>query len=186
MRGDGGDSPAWSRKRTPYEAPAVVRRRRAHPYAELHAHSNFSFLDGASHPEELAEEAARLGLEALAITDHDGFYGVVRFAEAARELGLPTVFGAELTLGRTQPQLGFADPGVPEPNAPSPPRLTRSRAGHVELGGVEVAAGQPDPTTSLGGETHLVVLARDPRGYALLARAISEGQLRGAPFSPRS
>ena len=49
-------------------------------YAELHCHSTFSFLDGASHPEELAEEAARLGLEALAITDHDGFYGVVRFA----------------------------------------------------------------------------------------------------------
>ena len=68
-------------------------------YAELHCHSNFSFLDGASHPEELAEEAARLGLAALAITDHDGFYGVVRFAEAARPLGLPTVFGAELTLG---------------------------------------------------------------------------------------
>ena len=68
-------------------------------YAELHCHSNFSFLDGASHPEELAEEAARLGLAALAITDHDGFYGVVRFAEAARAVGLPTVFGAELTLG---------------------------------------------------------------------------------------
>ena len=58
-------------------------------YAELHCHSNFSFLDGASHPEELAEEAARLGLAALAITDHDGFYGVVRFAEAARAVGSP-------------------------------------------------------------------------------------------------
>ena len=62
-------------------APASV------PYAELHCHSNFSFLDGASHPEELATEAARLGLEALALTDHDGFYGVVRFAEAARAVG---------------------------------------------------------------------------------------------------
>ena len=68
------------------------------PYAELHCHSNFSFLDGASHPEELAAEAARLGLEALALTDHDGFYGVVRFAEAARAVGLPTVFGTEITL----------------------------------------------------------------------------------------
>ena len=68
------------------------------PYAELHCHSNFSFLDGASHPEELATEAARLGLEALAITDHDGFYGVVRFAEAARAVGMPTVFGTEITL----------------------------------------------------------------------------------------
>ncbi len=69
------------------------------PYAELHAHSAFSFLDGASLPEEMAQEAARLDLKALALTDHDGFYGVVRFAEAARELGLPTVFGAELSLG---------------------------------------------------------------------------------------
>ena len=68
-------------------------------YAELHCHTNFSFLDGASHPEELAEEAARLGLAALAVTDHDGFYGVVRFAEAARAVGLPTVFGAETDAG---------------------------------------------------------------------------------------
>jgi error-prone DNA polymerase len=80
------------------------------PYAELHCHSNFSFLDGASHPEELAEEAIRLGLTALALTDHDGMYGVVRFAEAARAVGLPTVFGAELTLGLTRPQNGVADP----------------------------------------------------------------------------
>ena len=84
---------------------------RATAYAELHCHSNFSFLDGASHPEELVEEAARLGLAALAITDHDGFYGVVRFAEAARAVDLPTVFGAELTLGAPQrlPN-GLADP----------------------------------------------------------------------------
>src|SRR3954452_25433801 len=106
---NGGDSPAWSRKRQPF-VPAVERVRGSVPYAELHCHSNFSFLDGASHPEELAEEAARLGLEALAITDHDGFYGVVRFAEAAGELGLPTVFGAELSLGLSQPQNGIGDP----------------------------------------------------------------------------
>src|SRR5450755_2169117 len=81
-------------------------------YAELHCHTNFSFLDGASHPEELVEEAARLGISALAVTDHDGFYGVVRFAEAARPLALPTVFGAELTLGlgATRSQPGRADP----------------------------------------------------------------------------
>ena len=63
-------------------------------YAELHCHTNFSFLDGASHPEELAAEAARLGLAGLAVTDHDGFYGVVRFALAAADHGLPTVFGS--------------------------------------------------------------------------------------------
>ena len=55
------------------------------PYAELHCHSSYSFLDGASEPSALVEEAVRLGLTALAITDHDGFYGAVRFAEAAHE-----------------------------------------------------------------------------------------------------
>src|SRR5690349_21412365 len=69
---DGGDSPAWTRKREGYAAPAFVRRRSTVDYAELHCHTNFSFLNGASHPEELAEEAARLGLSALAVTDHDG------------------------------------------------------------------------------------------------------------------
>src|SRR5215210_5726243 len=86
------------------------RSDRTTAYAELHCHSNFSFLDGASHPEELAEEAARLGLEALALTDHDGLYGVVRFAEAARAAGLPTVFGAELTLGVERYEPGQPDP----------------------------------------------------------------------------
>jgi error-prone DNA polymerase len=108
--GDGGDTPAWTRKRQRYEAPEFVRQATTVPYAELHCHSNFSFLDGASHPEELAEEAARLGLTGLAITDHDGFYGVVRFSEAADELGLPTVFGAELSLDLPGPQNGEPDP----------------------------------------------------------------------------
>jgi error-prone DNA polymerase len=112
--GDGGDSPAWSRKRTPYQpsseltsSPVVPS---AVPYAELHCHSNFSFLDGASHPEELVEQAHRLGLEAIALTDHDGMYGVVRFAEAAARLGMRTVFGAELSLGLTSAQNGVPDP----------------------------------------------------------------------------
>ncbi|MFI5933386.1 error-prone DNA polymerase [Actinoplanes sp. NPDC051494] len=108
--GDGGDAPAWSRKRERYEAPAFIKKVSDDRYAELHCHTNFSFLDGASHPEELAEEAARLGLTALAVTDHDGFYGVVRFSQAARELGLPTVFGAELSLDLAKPQNGEADP----------------------------------------------------------------------------
>jgi error-prone DNA polymerase len=110
--GDGGDSPAWTRHRDRYEPPSLsLAQSQPHPpYAELHCHSNFSFLDGASHPEELVEEAARLGLEAIAITDHDGMYGVVRFAEAARELGVKTIFGAELSLGLTAPQNGIPDP----------------------------------------------------------------------------
>jgi len=79
-------------------------------YAELHAHSDFSFLDGASDPEELAAEATRLGLGALALTDHHGLYGVVRFAEAARAFGLATVFGAEITLCGDDDRVGVRDP----------------------------------------------------------------------------
>ncbi|GAB2912757.1 error-prone DNA polymerase [Rhodococcus aerolatus] len=110
--GDGGDSPAWSRHRLPYRPPSQEPppSTTTVPFAELHAHSAFSFLDGASQPEALAEEAARLGLEALALTDHDGMYGVVRFAEAAREVGLPTVLGSELSLGLPGPQNGEPDP----------------------------------------------------------------------------
>ncbi|HSK95274.1 MAG TPA: error-prone DNA polymerase, partial [Euzebyales bacterium] len=142
---DGGDSPAWSRRRLPYQPPAWHATRTTKvPYAELHCHSNFSFLDGASHPEELAEEAARLELEALALTDHDGLYGVVRFAEAAAALGLPTVFGAELSLEQQRPGNGVADPEG----------------------------------------RHLVVIARDPTGYAALSRALSLAQLRGRKGQP--
>ena len=83
----------------------------AEPYAELHAHSHFSFLDGASHPEELVTEAARLGLEALALTDHDGMYGAVRFAEAAAEQDVRTIFGSELNLGLPAARSGTPDPG---------------------------------------------------------------------------
>jgi error-prone DNA polymerase len=53
------------------------------PYAELHAHTNFSFLDGASAPADLVARAVELGLSGLAVTDHGGLYGVVRFATAA-------------------------------------------------------------------------------------------------------
>jgi error-prone DNA polymerase len=108
--GDGGDTPAWTRKRPAFEAPEFVRQTSTVDYAELHCHSNFSFLDGASHPEELAMEAVRLGLTGLALTDHDGFYGVVRFSEAALEMSLPTVFGAELSLDLPAPQNGEPDP----------------------------------------------------------------------------
>ena len=71
---------------------------RTHRYAELHAHSAYSFLDGANEPEDLIAAAAELGLEALALTDHDGLPGIVKHAEAGRAHGLPTVHGAELTL----------------------------------------------------------------------------------------
>src|SRR5213078_1959914 len=67
-------------------------------YVELHAHSAYSFLDGASHPEELAARAAELGYEALALTDHDGVYGSLEFAYAAKHFGVRPITGAEVTL----------------------------------------------------------------------------------------
>ncbi len=130
-------------------------------YAELHCHSSFSFLDGASSPEELVEEAARLELSGLALTDHDGFYGVVRFAAAAREAGLPTVFGAELGLppGSSQEGAGAGAAG---------------RRGGGASGRAGARAGAIDPEA-----THLVVLARSPEGYARLSTAIARAQLSG-------
>jgi error-prone DNA polymerase len=98
-------------------------------YAELHCHSNFSFLDGASFPEELVAEAALLGLEALALTDHNGLYGVVRFAEAAREIGLRSVFGAELTLGGP----AAARTGVPDPAGSHLVFIARDPEGYARL-----------------------------------------------------
>src|SRR5919112_2022437 len=68
------------------------------PYVELHAHSAYSFLDGASHPEELALRAAELGYDALALTDHDGIYGSLEFAQAAKAFGVRPLTGAEVTL----------------------------------------------------------------------------------------
>ena len=70
----------------------------APPYVELHAHSAFSFLDGASAPEEMAARAAELGHEALALTDHDGLCGSLAFAHAARAAGVRPITGAEVTL----------------------------------------------------------------------------------------
>ena len=67
-------------------------------FAELHAVSSYSFLGGASEPEQLVARASSLGLSALGLCDRDGFYGVVKFAEAAAKAGVATVFGAELTL----------------------------------------------------------------------------------------
>src|ERR671919_737912 len=69
-------------------------------YVELHCHSAFSFLDGASQPEELAARAAELGYEALALTDHDGVYGSLEFAHAAKFFGVRPITGAEVTLER--------------------------------------------------------------------------------------
>ena len=161
---DGGDSPAWSRKREDYERPDQSRLRSAVPYAELHAHSAYSFLDGASTPEELVEEAARLDLRAIALTDHDGLYGVVRFAEAARELDMRTVFGAELSLG------DGARTDVPDP--PGPHLLVLARG----PGGVPPAV----PSTGRRAPGR-----RRERGAALRLRRAHRGRGRALAHSDR-
>lgn len=74
-------------------------------YVELHCHSGFSFLDGASHPEELVLAALELGYPALALTDHDGLHGAMEFAQAARLHGLQPITGVELTLRDVVPGL---------------------------------------------------------------------------------
>ena len=126
-------------------------------YAELHAHSAYSFLDGANQPAELVGEAHRLGLAGLALTDHDGLYGVVKFAEAARRVGLPTVFGAELHL---PVQAAARSTGVLDPH------------GSPSTGALDAPTGVPDPRS-----THLLVLARSTQGYRNLSTAIAEGHL---------
>ncbi|MGE5617956.1 MAG: DNA polymerase III subunit alpha [Sphingomonadaceae bacterium] len=67
-------------------------------YVELHCHTNYSMLDGASHPEDLVARAKELRMEALAVTDHDGLYGAVRFWQAALQEGIRPIVGAEITL----------------------------------------------------------------------------------------
>jgi error-prone DNA polymerase len=110
----------------------------------LHCRSNFSFSDGASDPEELVQEAVRLGLTALAITDRNGFYGIVRFAEAARAHGLATVFGAELTL------FDHRGPGT---GASGLVLLARGPAGYARLARAiseaQLAGSKGDPRTTV-------------------------------------
>jgi error-prone DNA polymerase len=109
------DAPVSRRKRRRPEPRAVAVEPGAErtPYAELHCHSHYSFLDGASSPAALVDEAVRLGLHGLALTDHDGFYGAPMVAEAAAAyptVALRTVYGAELSLGLGGPQNGVPDP----------------------------------------------------------------------------
>src|SRR6266581_4830506 len=84
-------------KRLPPLAAGPVGQQTVIPYAELHCHTNFSFLEGASHADELVVRAAELGYRALAITDRNSLAGVVRAHVAAKELGFKLVVGAEIT-----------------------------------------------------------------------------------------
>ncbi len=129
-------------------------------YAELHCHSTFSLLDGASDPERLVERAVALGLHALALTDHDDVGGAVRFATAARSAGLPGLLGAELTVD------------VPMPSGLAPAQL-------------EVMPGRvcgEDRVPRL--RTHLLCLVESREGWGNLCTLITRARLdhpRGQP-----
>jgi len=165
-------------------------------YAELHCHTHFSFLDGASPPDELVQRAVELGLSGLAVTDHNGLYGVVRFASAAQEAGLRPVIGTEIELmdaaapdlagvvvpprrpRRHAPAVGSP---IPDDGLPARPRPARGRLpGHrdavkEDLRGV--GEGQRGP--------HLVLLARNAAGYRSLCRLVSRANLAGTKSIPR-
>ena len=128
-------------------------------YVELHAHSAYSFLDGASRPEELAARALELGYPALALTDHDGLYGSIEFARFARARGLQPITGAELTLA---PPFGAAD--VP---------AGTSRGREMAERGAE------------RGDCHVTVLAENAAGYANLCRLITRAHMESPRGEPR-
>jgi error-prone DNA polymerase len=173
-RGPGGETAKREETRNPVtrlpvgpQSPADSEAGRELAGAELHCHSSYSFLDGASSPADLVCEAAARGLSALAITDHDGMYGVPQFAQAAARLRdggirLGTVFGAELSLdlARRAAVAGRRSGALAAPGAVRPAGTPR--------------AGVPDPAGR-----HLLVLARDPEGYRRLCRVISAAQLAG-------
>ncbi len=151
-------------------------------YAELHAHSAFSFLDGASHPEELAAEGARLGLSALAVTDHDGLYGVVRFAEAARKVNLPTVFGSELHLpAPTTTGAPVLDPptGVPDPRSTHLLVLARGTQGYRNLSRA-IATAHLATGTKGAADYRLEQLAAEAAGQWLVLTGCRKGAVRRA------
>ncbi|MFE4464180.1 error-prone DNA polymerase [Oerskovia sp. NPDC056781] len=164
-------------------APPGAGARRTPRYAELHAHSAFSFLDGASHPEELAAEAAHLGLSALAVTDHDGLYGVVRFATAARAVSLPTVFGAELHLPVT-PAPGAAPvldapTGVPDPRASHLLVLARGPDGYRNLSSA-IATAHLATGTKGAADYRLERLGEQSGGQWLVLTGCRKGAVRSA------
>lgn len=102
--------------------------------AALWCRSNYSFLEGASHPEELVEEAARLGLAAIGLADRDGVYGVVRAHAAAREAGIPLVVGATVTVDDARAAaLDAGEEAGPSPEASELVLLAQDRDGYGRL-----------------------------------------------------
>jgi error-prone DNA polymerase len=144
------------------------------PYVELHCHSAFSLLDGASHPEELVDRAVELGYHALAITDHDELGGIVAFAQAGEGDALECIVGAEITVE--------GDGGVPHHLV----LLAEDRAGYGNLSTMITRArmdcprGRPSlPLSTVAAHAKgLFALTGCPRG--LVPRRLRAGDAAGA------
>ena len=150
-------------------------------YAELHCHTNFSFLDGASHPEDLVQRAIDLGYEALAVTDHNGFYGTSRLWQAAKATGLPVIYGVEI--GFEVNPGGVSDP-VSKAEIWDQRRYARVKGGQGRLRrGRSVRAHGTKPT-DLPESDHLVLLAGSPNGYRTLSHLVTKAQMRGEKDHP--
>ena len=137
-------------------------------YVELHCHSGYSFLDGASHPEELVRRAVELGYPALALTDHDGLYGSMEFAQQARLEGIQPITGVEITL---EDRAGLpADAPHPSPDGATDMHPDR----------------EPGPGTASVWRPHMTLLAETPAGYANLCRLVTQARAvdRRDPWLP--
>lgn len=168
------EAPVSRRKHPRAEPEQITRPDESTPYAELHCHSHFSFLDGASSPGELVREAARLGLDALALTDHDGFAGAPLFAEAGGDYDLRTIYGAELSLGLTRTQNG-----VPDPEGSHLLVLARGVEGYHRLSGAITEAGLRAPEK--GSPVHdLDELADRGRDHWVVLTGCRKGTVRQA------
>ena len=139
----------------------------ASPFVHLHVHSNFSFLDGGSRIEELVARTAELGQPALALTDHDGPYGAVRFAKACARRGIKPIFGAEVRVESLLPARGPDAPGAPLPGA----------TGHAAAATTPRTARAASRDNPADDPHHLVLLAETREGYANLCRLLSAAHL---------
>lgn len=150
-------------------------------YAELHCHTNFSFLDGASHPEDLVERAVDLGYVALAVTDHNGFYGVSRFWQAARDTGLPAIYGVEIGL---EPGADTGPDPVTRAEEWDRRRHARVKGGQGRLRRGRSIGPHGTKPVNLPDTDHLVLLAASPNGYRSISHMVTTGQLRGEKDHP--
>ena len=150
-------------------------------YAELHCHTNYSFLDGASWAGELVERAAELGYSALGITDHDGFRGVVQVHAHASAIGLPVVYGTEV--GMPMEQTDRTEEDIADIVAPSSVEVPRTGEGDLTRRG-RIRRMHGTKPTSAPDTDHVVLLAPDPTGYAAISRFVTRGQFRGKKDAP--